>query len=134
MAAALDQAVAADVLIADGRGYWMRHELLREVVYGAVPSARRRQLHRRIAATLAAASHPDAASLAHHWYQADEPAEAALANFDAAILAERVHAPGEVHTYLERVLEHFRRAAGGAGSSRRRRRAGSWPEPLRLRT
>ena len=107
VAAALDQAVAADVLIADGRGYWMRHELLREVVYGAVPSARRRQLHRRIAATLAAASHPDAASLAHHWYQADEPAEAALANFDAAILAERVHAPGEVHTYLERVLEHF---------------------------
>lgn len=107
VAAALDQAVAADVLIADGRGYWMRHELLREVVYGAVPSARRRQLHRRIAATLAAAPHPDAASLAHHWYQADEPAESALANLDAAILAERVHAPGEVHTYLERVLEHF---------------------------
>lgn len=107
VAAALDQAVAADVLIADGRGYRMRHELLREVVYDAVPPARRRQLHRRIAATLASAPHPDAASLAHHWYQADEPAQAVLANLDAAILAERVHAPGEVHIYLQRVLEHF---------------------------
>lgn len=107
VAAALDRAVAADVLVADGKGYRMRHELLREAVYGALTPARRRSLHARIAAALAAAPHPDATALAHHWYGADEPILAALANLDAAALAERVHAPGEVHTYLERVLEHF---------------------------
>lgn len=106
IAAALDRAVAADVLVADGTGYRMRHELLREAVYGAVAPARRRALHARIATALAAVPHPDVAALARHWYEADETDRAAPANLDAAALAERVHAPAEVHAYLERVLEH----------------------------
>lgn len=104
---ALDRAVAANVLTADGTGYRTRHELLREAVYGAVPPARRRRLHSRLATALAAAPRPDPAALAHHWYQADEPSRAAAANLAAAALAERVHAPGELHIYLHRVLEHF---------------------------
>ena len=120
VAAALDRAVAADIVTTDGRDYRMRHELLREVVDGAVPPAWRRRLHGRIATALATAPHPEAASLAHHWYEADEPTQAAQANLDAAVLAERVHAPGEMDVYLQRVLEHFdalpaRRAAAVGG-------------------
>jgi DNA-binding CsgD family transcriptional regulator len=107
VATALDRAVAADVLAADGKGYRMRHELLREAVYDSLSPARRRDLHARVAKALATAPKADAAALAHHWYEADEPAAAALANLDAADLAEKVHAPGEVLTYLERVLECF---------------------------
>jgi DNA-binding CsgD family transcriptional regulator len=107
VAAALDRAVAADVLATDGKAYRMRHELLREAVYDALSPARRRDLHARVATALAAAPNADVAALAHHWHEADEPAAAALANLDAAALAERVHAPGEVLTFLERVLEHF---------------------------
>jgi DNA-binding CsgD family transcriptional regulator len=106
-AAALDRAVAVNVLVTDGPGYRTRHELFREAVYDALPPARRRRLHARVAIALAAAPRPDPAALAHHWYQADQPARAAQANLDAAALADRVHAPGEVHTYLNRVLEHF---------------------------
>ena len=100
-------AVSADVLVADGAGYRMRHELLREAVYSAIPAGERRRLHRRIAESLAEAKHPDTVALARHWYDADEPAQAALANLEAATLTERLHAPGEAFTYLERALEHF---------------------------
>jgi predicted ATPase len=47
VADALDEAVAADVIVADGKGYRMRHELLREAVYQSLPPARRRDLHSR---------------------------------------------------------------------------------------
>jgi tetratricopeptide (TPR) repeat protein len=46
-------------------------------------------------------------ALARHWYDADEPAQAVLANLEAAALAERLHASGEAFTYPEGVLEHF---------------------------
>lgn len=107
VAEALDRAVAADVLATDANGYRMRHELLQDAVYGALPAGRRRRLHARAAAVLGASPRPDAAALAHHWYWADEPTEAASANLAAAALAARLHAPGEMHRYLERVLEHF---------------------------
>ena len=120
---ALERAALAGVLIADDKGYRMRHDLLREAVYSAIPPERRQELHRRIAAAFATAPHPDPAALAHHWYEADEPARAAGANLDAATLAERVHAPAEVHAYLGRVLELFDAlpparvsAAGGRGA------------------
>lgn len=106
-AAALDQAATAGLLAPTGTSYRMRHELLREAVYGAVPPVRRRQLHARLAAALAQAASPDLAALAHHWHQAGEPPAAAAANLAAAAVAERAHAPAEVHTYLQRVLEHF---------------------------
>jgi DNA-binding CsgD family transcriptional regulator/tetratricopeptide (TPR) repeat protein len=120
VAAALDRAVAADILIAEGTGYRMRHELLREAIYSALPAGERRRIHRRVAESLLATRNPDVTALARHWYDADERAQAVLANLEAAALAERVHAPGEAHTYLERALEHFDalpsdRAAGVGG-------------------
>ena len=106
-ATALDRAVAADVLVPHGRRYRMRHELLRDAVYDALPPARRRRLHSRIAMVLATAPQPNVPALAHHWYETDDPTRAALANLEAAALADRVHAPTELRTYLRRVLEHF---------------------------
>jgi DNA-binding CsgD family transcriptional regulator/tetratricopeptide (TPR) repeat protein len=106
-AAALDRAALAGLLVADGTSYRMRHELLREAVYDALPAARRRHLHATLAAVLAETAAPDVAALAHHWYQAAAPARAAATNLEAAAVAERVHAPAEVRTYLQRVLEHF---------------------------
>lgn len=105
-AAALARAEAEQVLIEDAGGYRMRHELLREAVYGALSPPRRRSLHRRVAQALAVGT-AEAAVLAHHWDAAGEPAPAALASLRAAALAERMHAPAEAHGQLERVLEHF---------------------------
>jgi DNA-binding CsgD family transcriptional regulator/tetratricopeptide (TPR) repeat protein len=107
VATALDRAVSAEILITDGAGYRMRHELLGEAVYSAIPAGERRRLHRRIAESLSEAKRLDVVALARHWYDAHEPAQAALANLDAATLAERLHASGEAFTYLQRVLEHF---------------------------
>ena len=107
VAEALDRAAAAEILLTDGARYRMRHELLRDAVYASLPAGQRRRLHLRIAKSLAAAKHPDVVALARHWYDADEPAPAALANLEAATLAERLRAPGEAFAYLERVLEHF---------------------------
>ena len=107
VATALDDAVAAHVLHSDAHGYRMRHELLREAVYDALPASRRRALHGRIATALAATGRPDLVALAHHWHEAGDAARAASANLAAAAVAERVHAPAEVFVYLDRVLTHL---------------------------
>ena len=107
VAAALDRAVAADILVMQGARYEMRHELLGEAIYSALPYGQRRRLHRQVAGSLMAMPNRDITVLARHWYEADERAHAVVANLEAAALAERVHAPGEAHTYLERALEHF---------------------------
>ena len=107
VATALDRAVGAQILVTDGNGYRMRHELLGEAVYSNLPAGQRRRLHRRIAEALTGAPRPDATALARHWYDGEVPTQAGLANLEAAALAERLHAPGEAFTYLERALEHF---------------------------
>ncbi len=119
--AALVRATAASVLARDAGAYRMRHELLREAVYGAVPVALRRALHRR-AAQILAADEVDAAVLAYHWAAADESTEAAHASLRAAARAERMHAPAEAHSHLETAIAHFdalptadAKATGGRG-------------------
>lgn len=107
VATALDDAVAAHVLRSDARGYQMRHELLREAVYEALPASRRRALHGRIATALAATASPDVMALARHWHEAGDARRAARANLAAAAVAERVHAPAEALVYLDRVLAHL---------------------------
>lgn len=91
-AAALGRAAAAHVLVEDAGGYRMRHELLREAVYGALAPPRRRTLHRCVAQVPEGGA-ADAAVLAHHWDAADEPTPAAQASLRAASLAERMHGP-----------------------------------------
>ena len=75
--AAIDEAVEADVVVADlGRlaHYRFAHALVRDALYGELAPARRAALHRRIGAALevvvAADPEPHLAALAHHFLEA----------------------------------------------------------------
>lgn len=104
IAAALARCVHAGVLVVPSYRYRFRHELLREAVYAEVLPGARRDLHTRVAAALASSSTIDAATLAHHWYEAGEADAAARAALVAAASARRAHAPAAVHAQLERVI------------------------------
>ncbi|MEV5968040.1 AAA family ATPase, partial [Kribbella sp. NPDC051952] len=84
-------------------GYMIRHDLIREAVYGALLPGERRRLHARYAEAIAAGSEPTAA-LAEHWTVAGEPAKALVAAWRAAAVAERQYAYDEQLNLLERVL------------------------------
>jgi DNA-binding SARP family transcriptional activator len=81
---ALDAAVATRLVVAaPGAPGLLRfsHGLVRDALYEAIPSRRRRQLHRRIAEVLERRHAPEpsahAATLAHHFFQAGATEEAA---------------------------------------------------------
>ena len=67
-AESLDACVEAGVLTVDGQALMFRHELVRETVLDVLPVRRRRDLHRRVLATLVSAGVRDdqLAALAHH--------------------------------------------------------------------
>jgi DNA-binding CsgD family transcriptional regulator len=116
-----------DLLVVDDHGYRIRHDLLREAVYDALPPGRRRDLHRRAARVLSGIVGVDPAELAHHWHRAGHAEEAAWASLDAAGAAERAQAPGSAHAHLERVLslwplvsEDLQARAGGRAEVLRR--------------
>jgi DNA-binding CsgD family transcriptional regulator/tetratricopeptide (TPR) repeat protein len=79
--------VAAGVLVADDGAYAFRHELARLAVEAEVPAERRRDLHRRAVATLAARSDIDPARLAHHAEVAGDERTLAVAASEACRLA-----------------------------------------------
>lgn len=99
----LDEAVAAGCLVVDSDTCGFHHELLREAVSGSLTPMRRRILHGSIAEALAATSSPNVAALARHWHEAGQLPQAAMAAWQAAAEAERLHAPA--HTHLEQILE-----------------------------
>ncbi len=90
--AAARQAVASGLLIADANGYALRHELIRQVVYGHLLPGERQRLHRRLAETLAAQPGSDPGRLAQHWHLAGSPDRAAAAAVSAARAAVRARA------------------------------------------
>ena len=107
---AVDDCVASGVLRPDGDGVTFRHELARLAVRDAVAPARRRELHTRALAALAAPPQGvvDEARLAHHAYEAGD-ADAVLAHAPvAAMQAARVGA----HTQAADHLEHAVRYVG----------------------
>ena len=89
---ALEGALRADVIApaGDGERYRFRHGLIREVLYGAQLARRRKRLHQRVGAVVAAlpGASPDRdAALAYHFAAAEEWEQAArygLAAGDAA--------------------------------------------------
>ncbi len=62
----IDAALAAGVLIGDGRSLRFRHELARSAVEQSLPPARRLGLHMRMLGMLEEEQNPDLARLAHH--------------------------------------------------------------------
>lgn len=89
------------VVIADG--YAIRHDLIREAVYGSLLPGDRRRLHARFARVLA--ERPGSSiALADHWLAAGESAMALSAAWQAAADAGRQHAYDEQLRLLDRVL------------------------------
>ncbi len=89
-AAALDAALAAGLLVADGAALAFRHEIAREAVYASLPAAQRAERHAAIHAALAGAGDADIARRVHHAEAAGLDAEvAALAPRAAALASAR---------------------------------------------
>jgi DNA-binding CsgD family transcriptional regulator/tetratricopeptide (TPR) repeat protein len=101
---AAQRAVQADVLVVDGAGYSVRHELLREVVSDDLPPGRRRELHSLVAGALSARQPQESAVLADHWFEAGEWGASFVASCAAADQADAANAPAAVHRHLERAL------------------------------
>ena len=68
----VDAALAAGVLVGDGRMLRFRHELARSSVENSLPPARRLSLHMRMLALLDEESDTDLARMAHHAIRAGE--------------------------------------------------------------
>jgi DNA-binding NarL/FixJ family response regulator len=100
---ALHQLIERNQLIATADGYAIRHDLIREAVYGSLLPGRRRRLHGGYARTLADRTDSSAA-LAEHWAAAGESALSLEAAWRAAAVALRQHAYDEQLNLLERVL------------------------------
>ncbi|MFB9197597.1 AAA family ATPase [Actinomadura verrucosospora] len=118
---ALGDLTERELVVARENGYAIRHDLIREAVYDALPPPRRRRMHARYAAALAARAAPagpaaGGTALAEHWTAAGEFARALPAAWHAADRAGRQNAYDEQLHLLELVLEHWPKA----------------PEPARL--
>jgi DNA-binding CsgD family transcriptional regulator len=104
---ALREAVAHNILVAEGRGdaYLFRHALLREAVYADLLPGERSRSHARIAAALARAYSPGtAAELAHHSMESHDLTSALAASVRAAQEADELGAPAEMLLHAERAL------------------------------
>ena len=113
MLGGLREAVAAQVLVADGDRYAFRHALVGEAVYGDLLPGERSALHARLAEALErapgllgdvpAATVP--AQLATHWDHAHDLPRALGASVAAGLAAKRVFAFSEARRHFERALE-----------------------------
>jgi DNA-binding winged helix-turn-helix (wHTH) protein len=85
------------------------HELYRQAIYGDIPAARRRRLHRAMGAALESAlggqAAEQAAALAHHFERGGEIERARQYLGAAAARARQRGAPREAGEYLEQALE-----------------------------
>ena len=123
LTAALREAVESYLLASDcaTEGYSFRHALLREAVCADLLPGERRNLHLRLAQTLAVqpalarAKAAGAAELAHHWYGAGELSPALASFVRAGVAAEDLCAPGKAWGHYERALEIWDRVAPEPG-------------------
>jgi DNA-binding SARP family transcriptional activator len=103
---ALREAVEHGVLVSDRAtgGYRFRHALIAEASYATLLPGEREEVHRRLAAALAADG-ARAGELAEHWIAAKRPVEAFTASLQAARDAGAVSGLSEALHHLERVLD-----------------------------
>jgi DNA-binding CsgD family transcriptional regulator len=102
--AALEEACARGVLVADGAALAFRHELIREAIESSISPQRRSLLHARVFAALAAMAGADQARLAHHAELGGLSSEAAAHAMLAAAEAEGIGALRETYLQADRAL------------------------------
>ncbi len=115
--AAVREAVEHHLLVVDatGHGYAFRHELTRDAVYDDMLPGERVLLHAAYGAALAAdpALLGDdggvAATLAHHWYAAQDLPRALAASVRAGRQAASAYASAEAGSHLERAMQIWSR-------------------------
>jgi predicted ATPase len=144
----LDQATAAALVIEHehepGR-YRFSHALIQHTLYQDLSATRRQRAHRRIAEALELDGRDRIAELAHHWYAATRPADAAKAlayTQRAADAALTALAAEDAIRWYERALDckrprRARMIACGAGSSSdwpRRSNSRAGPNAVRQRS
>ena len=100
LAAGLDEALAAGILVADEGGVAFRHEHIRRAAAADLLPRLRHRHHLALAAGLVA--HPSES--ASHWLEAHVPDRAFAAAVDAAGRAEAAHAPEDALAALELAL------------------------------
>jgi predicted ATPase len=91
-----------------GEEFAFKHGLIREVAYGTIPRAARRERHAMVAEFLEDAVRPGAdttAMLAHHWREAGDSERAVQYLLSAAELAGRGWAKGEAVGLYNQALE-----------------------------
>jgi hypothetical protein len=107
----LREAVDRLLLVPDGRGFRLRHALLREALQLDLLPGEREAIHADYARALerapqlgAAGEAAATAELAHHWDQAGDPARALRAWVEAGQAAERIFAFAEARHHYEQAL------------------------------
>ncbi|HET8672864.1 MAG TPA: AAA family ATPase [Thermoleophilaceae bacterium] len=103
--AAVEEALARGVLVADADVLEFRHELMREAIESSIAPPRRAELHARVLAALEQQpGDSDNARLAHHAERAGRLAEASSYAARAMADAQRIGALREVSLQAERAL------------------------------
>ena len=111
---ALDTAARNAMLLPTERGFRFSHDLIARSIYAAIPLARRRTMHRRIAELLEqdTALDPErAADLAHHASQSGDAALAARAMVSAGQLCLRFFANDEALSLARKGLQSVEQLA-----------------------
>jgi class 3 adenylate cyclase/tetratricopeptide (TPR) repeat protein len=101
--------------VLEDREFIFKHVLTREVAYGTLPRAGRRERHRTVAAFIERASgdrvRESASILAYHYREADDDAKAAIYLMMAADVASRAWAKQQAITLLGEAIEIAERTA-----------------------
>jgi tetratricopeptide (TPR) repeat protein len=97
---ALDQALAAGVLVVDGDAYRFRHALVARTLAESVPPHRRHEVHRAAAQRLVARGGP-AARIARHLDAGGRPQESVRWHLEAALSAGAVGAYADALGHIE---------------------------------
>ena len=99
-----DMLIECGLLTEDRGRVSFRHALIRDVVYAGIPWARRRSLHRQVAASLAAVDAPPGVT-AEHWLAGHESERARAALLRSAEESCRLHAYRDAAEAAGRALE-----------------------------
>ncbi|HEX6287155.1 MAG TPA: AAA family ATPase [Acidimicrobiia bacterium] len=106
----VDAALAAGVLIGDGRSLRFRHELARSSVEDSLPPGRRLSLHLRMLRLLDEDPNPDLARMAHHAIRAGDSERIIEHAPQAAREASRRGAHREAISFLEAAIKEIDRS------------------------